>query len=302
MNSLNYNHLRYFWAVARRGNLRQASEDLHLAPQTLSTQIQALEENCGEQLFERIGRRLVLTEAGRVALKYADEIFSIGQEFMDTFAGRSGKRPRKLLIGITDVLPKMVAERLIAPALILEQPVRIVCKETNTAALLAELAIHQLDVVLSDAPIPQNIKIRAFNHKLGECGVTFMVEEKSADKYCREFPRSLSMAPFLLPTEDTALRRSLDQWFDEHAIRPRIVGEFQDSALMKAFGQAGAGIFVTPRIIEKEVCRQYRTEIIGRTDDIVERFYAITVERRIHHPAVAAICESAREDLFASIG
>ncbi len=301
MESLNYNHLKYFWAVARRGNLRQASSDMHLAPQTLSTQIQTLEEMCGEKLFDRVGRRLVLTEAGRVAQKYAEEIFALGQELMDNLTGRSEERPQRLIIGIADVLPKMVAERLIAPALHLEKPVRVICRETNATALLAELSIHHLDVVLSDTPIPHAVNIRAFNHKLGECGVTFMVAEKLATHYRKNFPRSLHTAPFLLPTEDTTLRHSLDQWFEKHSIRPRIVGEFQDSALMKAFGQEGTGVFATPSVIEKEVRRQYKTEIIGRTNDIIERFYAISAERRIHHPAVAAICERAREDLFVSI-
>lgn len=299
METLNYNHLRYFWAVARRGNLRQASDDLHLTPQTLSTQIQTLEENCGEQLFDRVGRRLVLTEAGRVALKYAEEIFSLGRDFMDAFTGRSEERPLRLLIGIADVLPKMVAERLIAPALELERPVRVVCRETNPNALLADLAVHRIDVVLSDVPLSHSINVRAFNHKLGECGVTFMAAERLADRYRKNFPISLDKAPFLLPTDDTALRRSLEQWFEDRSIHPRIIGEFQDSALMKAFGQVGTGVFVAPSVIEKEVERQYKTKIIGRAEGIVERFYAISAEKRIHHPAVAAICERARQDLFA---
>ncbi|MCP4604174.1 MAG: transcriptional activator NhaR [Proteobacteria bacterium] len=298
MNTLNYNHLRYFWTVARYGSLSKASDELHLTPQTMSSQIRALEENLGEKLFDRSERRLILTESGHLAFRFAEEIFTLGRELTDTLAGRLTGRALRLVIGIADVLPKLVAERLVAPAFELEEQVRIVCRETRAETLLTELAVHGLDVVLSDAPIPPAAKVRAFNHLLGECSVVFMVAERLAHRYRKGFPGSLDDAPFLLPTEDTVLRSSLDQWFDAHSIRPKVVGEFQDSALLKAFGQSGTGVFAIPSVIKDEVRRQYRVRSIGTADGIVERFYAISVERKIQHPAVAAICDSARADLF----
>ncbi len=299
MESLNYNHLRYFWAIGRRGSLTQASRDLHLTPQTVSTQIQLLEDHLNVKLFNRTGRRLVLTEAGQIAFQFADEIFSLGQELADTLRGKVAGRSLRLFIGIADVIPKLVSERLIAPALALDETVRVMCRETDTKALLAELAVDRLDVVITDSQIPPTVRIRAFNHKLGECGVSFMVAERHANRYRRDFPRSLDNAPFLLPTDDTVLRHSLDRWFFKRAIRPQIIGEFQDSALLKAFGQTGTGVFAVPSVIEDEVRRQYKTQPIGVADGIVETFYAVSVERSIKHPAVAAICESARTDLFA---
>lgn len=298
MDALNYNHLRYFRAIARRGSLTRASRDLNLTPQTISTQIQLLEEYFGKKLFDRTGRRLVLTEAGQLAFQFAEEIFTLGQELVDTLAGKAVGRSLRVIIGIADVIPKLVAERLIEPALALDESVRLICRQTDTNTLLAELALHRLDVVLTDSQIPPSVKVRAFNHKLGECGVTFMVAERQATRFRKDFPRSLDNAPFLLPTEDTALRHSLDRWFFNRSIRPRIVGEFQDSALLKAFGQSGGGVFAVPSVIEDEVRRQYKTQPIGIAEGIVETFYAISVERSIKHPAVAAICESAREDMF----
>jgi len=298
MESLNYHHLRLFWAVAHEGNLTRASKKLHLAPQTVSTQIRDFEAALGEKLFQRAGRRMLLTDVGHVALRYADEIFSIGQEFREALRGQPTGRPLRLVVGVADVMPKLVAHRLIEPALLLEEPVRIVCREGTPEKLLADLAIHCLDVVLSDAPIPPGMNVRAYNHQLGRCGVTFMAQPDLARRLRKGFPRSLEGAPVLLPSEDTVLRRELDEWFDERGVRPVIAGEFEDSALLKVFGQAGAGFFAVPTVIEDEVARQYEVQAIGATEDVSERFYAISVERRIRHPAVMAICEAARSELF----
>jgi len=298
MESLNYHHLRLFWAVAHEGNLTRASKKLHLAPQTVSTQIRDFEAALGEKLFQRAGRRMLLTDVGHVALRYADEIFSIGQEFREALRGQPTGRPLRLVVGVADVMPKLVAHRLIEPALLLEEPVRIVCREGTPEKLLADLAIHGLDVVLSDAPIPPGMNVRAYNHQLGRCGVTFMAQPDLARRLRKGFPRSLEGAPVLLPSEDTVLRRELDEWFDERGVRPVIAGEFEDSALLKVFGQAGAGFFAVPTVIEDEVARQYEVQAIGATEDVSERFYAISVERRIRHPAVMAICEAARSELF----
>ena len=298
METLNYHHLRLFWAVAHEGNLTRASKKLHLAPQTVSTQIRDFETALGEKLFRRSGRRMLLTDVGHVALRYADEIFSLGQEFREALRGQPTGRPLRLVVGVADVMPKLVAHRLIEPALLLEEPVRIVCREGTPEKLLADLAIHGLDVVLSDAPIPPGMNVRAYNHQLGRCGVTFMAQPDLARRLRKGFPRSLEGAPVLLPNEDTVLRRELDEWFDERGVRPVIAGEFEDSALLKVFGQAGAGFFAVPTVIEDEVARQYEVQAIGATEDVSERFYAISVERRIRHPAVMAICEAARSELF----
>jgi LysR family transcriptional activator of nhaA len=298
MESLNYHHLRLFWAVAHEGNLTRASKKLHLAPQTVSTQIRDFEAALGEKLFQRAGRRMLLTDVGHVALRYADEILSLGQEFREALRGQPTGRPLRLVVGVADVLPKLVAHRLLEPALLLEEPIRIVCREGTPEKLLADLAVHGLDVVLSDAPIPPGMNVRAYNHQLGRCGVTFMAQPDLARRLRKGFPRSLEGAPVLLPSEDTVLRRELDEWFDERGVRPVIAGEFEDSALLKVFGQAGAGFFAVPTVIEDEVARQYEVQPIGATDDVSERFYAISVERRIRHPAVMAICEAARSELF----
>jgi LysR family transcriptional activator of nhaA len=299
MDPLNYHHLRYFWAVARRGSLTAACKDLHLTPQTVSAQIRLFEQSLGEQLFDRVGRSLALTEAGEHVLGFANEIFGLGQELVDTLAAKPVDRPLRLKIGVVDMVPKLVAERLIEPALRLETPVRIVCREAPTSDLLGELAVTRLDVVLSDSPIPLTMKFKAFNHLLGECGVVFMATRRLAGSCRRAFPHSLNGQPFLLPTETTSLRQSLDQWFAEHGIHPRVLGEFDDSALLKAFGQTGAGVFPVPAAVEHQVRRQYDVVRVGAADGMVERFYAISTERKVKNPAVAAICRSARSELFA---
>ena len=298
MEHLNYHHLRLFRAVAHEGNLTRASGKLYLTPQTVSTQIRDLEAAIGEKLFRRSGRGLLLTDAGHVALRYADEIFSVGQEFLETLRGQPSGRPLRLVVGVADMLPKLVAHRLIEPALHLDEPVRIFCREGTPEKLLADLAVHDIDVVLSDSPIPHGLSVRAYNHELGRCGIAFMARAELASRLREGFPRSLDGAPVLLPGVHAVLRRELDSWFHATAVRPVIVGEFEDSALLKVFGQAGAGFFSVPTVMEDEVARQYEVESIGSTDDVVEHFYAISVERHVRHPAVVAICEAARSELF----
>jgi len=299
MQSLNFHHLRLFWAVAREGNLTRASAKLHLTPQTVSMQIRDLEAAIGDQLFLRSGRRLVLTDLGHVALRYADEIFSLGQELSQTLRGQPTGRPHRLVVGVADVMPKLIAHRLLEPALELAEPVRIICREGPPEKLLAELAVHGVDVVLSDGPIPPTVSVRAYNHHLGTCGVTFMARADQATKLRREFPASLDGAPVLLPTEAAVVRRDLDGWFSARGVKPVIAGEFDDSALMKVFGQAGAGFFPVPAVIAEEVTRQYGVEHIGTAEGLNERFYAISLERRVRHPSIAAICTAARSEFFA---
>jgi len=299
MQQLNYHHLLYFWTVAKAGSLGGGAKTLNLTPQTISAQLRTLEDALGEQLFDRSGRKLTMTDTGRLVYDYADDIFALGRELIDALQGQPIGRPLRLAIGVADVLPKLVAHRLIEPALHLEEEVQIKCFEAKTERLLAHLAVHELDVVLSDAPIPSTANIRAFNHMLGECGVTVMAAPVLLPRYRKGFPQSLHEAPFLLPSEGTTLRRSLTQWFDRIGVHPRVVGEFEDSALLKVFGQAGSGVFAVPSVVTKEVQRQYQVRRIGEADGIVERFYALSVERKIQHPAVTAICDAARQTLFA---
>jgi LysR family transcriptional activator of nhaA len=298
MEWLNYHHLLYFWTVVREGSVARASEQLRLAQPTISGQVRALEEALGEKLFVRSGRSLVPTEIGRVVYRYADEIFSLGRELMDTLKDRPTGRPVRLVVGIADAVSKLIAYRLLEPALRLPEPVHMTCREGKPDRLLAELSVHGVDLVLSDAPLAASVRVRAFNHLLGECGVTFFAAPALAKKLRRGFPRSLTGQAMLLPTDNTMLRRALDQWFEAEGIRPIVGGEFEDSALMKVFGQAGDGVFAAPSVIEQEVRQQYGVAALGRTDAVRERFYAITVERKIKHPAVVAISEQARTRLF----
>jgi LysR family transcriptional activator of nhaA len=298
MDQLNYRHLLYFWMVAREGTVARAAKHLRLAQPTLSGQIRVLEGALGEKLFERAGRGLRLTEMGRVVLPYAEEIFALGRELAESVKGQPTGRPLHLVVGVADAVPKLVAYRLIEPALALPQPVRLVVHEQSTERLLVALAMHELDVVLTDRVAPPGVNVRAFNHLLGDCGVTLFAAPKMAAKYRRRFPRALDGAPFLLPGETSTLRRVLEQWFEKQRIRPRIIGEFDDSTLIKVFGQAGKGVFAAPSIVESSVRRQYGVGIVGRLDSVRERFYAVSAERRINHPAVIAITESARRELF----
>jgi LysR family transcriptional activator of nhaA len=297
MEWLNYHHLLYFWTVAREGGIARASQQLRLAPSTISTQIGMLERALGEKLFTRLGRRLVLTDAGRLVFGYADRIFGLGRELTAAMRGRPTAPAATLVVGISDALPKLIAYRLLQPALHLETPVRLVCREDWPERLVADLAVHGVDIVLANVPAGPTIKVRAFNHLLGETGMTFFAAPRVAAAHLRRFPRSLDGAPLLLPRETTPVRAALERWFEEVGVRPRIVGEFDDTALLKVFGQSGAGVFPVPSAIEAEVRRQYGVRVIGRIDEVRERFYAITLERRLTHPAVVAIREAAHETL-----
>jgi len=299
MEWLNYHHLLYFWTVAREGGLVPAGNVLRLSHSTISAQIHALEDQLGEKLFAKVGRRLTLTDTGKVVYRYADEIFGLGREMVDTVRGRATGKPLRLDVGVVDVVPKLVVRRLVEPALRLEEPVHLVCHEDKYEKLLADLSLHTLDIVIADAPVPTGSSIRAFTHLLGQCGVTFCGTPSLVATYRRGFPRSLDGAPMLLPLENLTLRRSLNQWFDRHGIRPRVVAEFQDRALLKVFGADGLGIFPVPTAVEKEVMAQYGVRRLGRTGEIRERFYAISVARRLKNPAVVAISDAARQRLFA---
>ncbi len=294
MEWLNYHHLYYFWTVMREGSITAACRRLHLVPATVSSQISRLEDSLGGRLFVRSGRGLEPTELGRHVFRYADEIFSIGRELMASLENMADSGRIPLRIGVEDVLPKMVVRMLLEPVFRLPEPVRLICIEDKKEELLARLSLHKLDAVLSDSPVGRDLRVRVYNHLLGECGVSFFAADSLAESLAGEFPACLHAAPMLLPLELTTLRGQLDQWFDDLNITPQVVGEFSDSAQLKSFGQEGDGIFTAPTIIEEEVRRQYRVRVIGRTDEIRERFYAISVERVIHHPAVTAISDKAR--------
>jgi LysR family transcriptional activator of nhaA len=298
MDQLNYHHLLYFWTVAREGGIQPACDRLHLAQPTISGQIKRLERALGLRLFRRSGRRLVLTDVGRVVYRYADDIFTLGEELIDTVSGRLSGKPQHFTVGIADVLPKLVAFRLIEPALRMSDPINIICREGKPNDLMAALSVHHVDLVLADAPTSPQVHVRAFNHLLGECGVTVFGTDELAKRFRRGFPRSLHTAPFLMPTDNTALRLALEHWLVTNDLRPAVAGEFEDSALLKVFGQAGMGLFVAPSVVEEEVCAQYGVRVVGRLDDVRERFYAISVERRIKHPAVVAIASAARDETF----
>lgn len=298
---LNYRQLHYFWAVAKAGSIIRASERLHLTPQTLSGQISLLEETLGVALFLRVGRRLQLTETGRLTLSYADELFQIGNDLEEALRSRPEDRSIQFRVGVDDVVPKSIAYRLLTPAMSMTEPVRIVCRENKLVRLLVELAIHQLDLVLADRPMPPETNVKGYSHKLGDCGITFFAAPQLATQLKGKWPRILHAAPLLIPGENAAVRVTLMRWFDAHQIRPRIVGEFDDSALMHAFGQAGIGIFIAPSVIADEVQREHGVTVIGRTDEVTEQFYAISMERRLTHPAVVAINDTAQRKLFASL-
>jgi LysR family transcriptional activator of nhaA len=287
--------------VAREGSISRACEQLRVAQPTISSQLRKLERSLGGPLFKRVGRGLVLTETGQLVLRYADEIFSLGQELTDVLQGRPTGSPLRFLVGVADVLPKLIAYRLLEPALDLVESVQLTCEEGKLEDLLMGLAAHRLDIVLSDSPIGPALNVKAYSHLLGEYGVSVFGAADLARKYRRKFPGSLDGAPFLLPLGSTALRRSLDHWFESRQIRPRVAGEFEDSALLKVFAQQGVGIFAAPSApsaIEKEICRQYRVRPIGELPGVQERYYAISVERKLKHPAVVAISDTARRELF----
>jgi LysR family transcriptional activator of nhaA len=297
MEWLNYHHLLYFWVVAREGSVVRASVQLRLAQSTISGQIHSLEKVLGEQLFTQVGRNLQLTEVGQVVYRYADEIFTLGRDLLSTLRGQSTTHPLRVVVGVTDVLPKRLVYRLLQPALTLATPVRLVCHEWEFAHLLAELALRQVDVVLADMPLNPGIKVRAFNHLLGSCGVSFCATAPLAATYRPGFPQSLDGAPMVLPTGNTNLRMALDHWFAAQRLHPMIVGECEDSALLRVFGQEGVGIFPVPTILETEIQQDLGVKVLGRVRAIRQQFYAITTERQLKHPATVAIVKGARQVL-----
>ncbi len=298
MDWLNYHHLLYFWTTAREGSVTLAAERLRLAQPTLSAQIRSLEKALGVRLFQKQGRGLALTDAGRTAFRYADSIFGLGQEMQQSLAGLSEGRHPVLAVGISDALAKLMVRALLEPALHLPEPIRLVCREDRTDRLLAQLSLHELDLVLVDMPPPPHSAVKAFSHLLGECGVQVFGTAALRKQHPGPFPQCLKGAPFLLPAEGTALRRGLDQWLEVEGLHPRIVGEIDDSALLKSFGQRGVGFFAAPATLAAEVERQYQVKCLGQAEGVRERIYALTLERRLRHPAVVAISESARTKVF----
>ncbi len=301
MRHLNYNHLLYFWTVASEGSISQASEVLHVTPQTISGQLKLLEEAIGEPLFLRAGRGLALTDTGRVVSQYADEIFSLGAELTQRMQGGESGAPVSFNVGIVNSLAKLIAYQLIEPALALTDEIRIVCIEGELDALLGELAVHKLDLVISDRPVPTGLHVKAYSHALGESPIQFFAQKSVAHRYLRKFPGCLDGAPVLLPITGTTLRRSLEEFFERKGMVPRVVAEFDDSALLKVFGEAGAGFFPAPAAIADQVEQMYHARSIGEVDGVVERFYAISPERKIKHPAVVRITEMARAHLAGGI-
>jgi LysR family transcriptional regulator, transcriptional activator of nhaA len=300
MEWLNYHHLLYFWMVAKHGSITRASSELRLAHPTISGQIHRLEEALGEKLFARSGRNLVLTDSGRVAFRYADEIFELGQAFQDALKGRSTGKPIRLVVGVSDVIAKSIVHRILEPAFQLRDKVRVVCREARSPdAFMGELAVHAIDVVLADAPASPGTAVRTFNHPLGECGSSFFASPQLARTYRRGFPRSLDGVQMLLPSTNSTFRRALDQWFQLQNVRPEIVAELDDLALASVLGEKALGILAAPDVIAKELRKRYALQLVGRAKDIRQRFFAISVERKIKHPAVAAICEVARKEIFA---
>lgn len=295
---INLKHLRYFWAVASHGSITKASQALHLTPQTISGQLRDLEESIGEKLFGREGRNLVLTETGRMVFSYADEMFQLGIELQDVLDGQTFGIKVTVKFGVAMIVPKLLAYRVLEPVLQMNESTNLICHEAPLVDLLADMSIHKLDAVLSDCPINPSLNIRAYNHPLGGSGITFFSVPEHAKKLKKNFPENLHDFPFLMPSKSSSLRMNLENWFDQHAIKPRVVAEFEDRALMKAFGERGTGVFTSPQTMEEDVLEKYGVRVIGRTDEIQENFYLISPERRIRNPAVTAITEAARANLF----
>jgi LysR family transcriptional activator of nhaA len=295
MKRLNYQHLFYFWNVAREGSVTRASEKLRLAQPTISGQLAVFEDAIGAQLLRKEGRRLTLTEKGRTVYNYADEIFALGRELTNTLKGHVGARGLRLSVGVADALPKLLVYRLIEPALQAPKPTQVVCHEDKAERLLAELSLHGVDLVLADAPATAAVGGRVYNHLLGECGVAVFGAPALAAHYAENFPLSLEGAPMLVPTSATAMRRSLDQWFETQRIYPQIRAEIEDSALMKTFAAAGVGLFVAPVAVREQIEKQYGVVKIGELDGVTESVYAITIRRKVDHPGITAILQGARD-------
>ncbi len=296
---MNFKHLYYFWVVARSGGVVKAGEQLHTTPQTLSGQIKLLEERLGKRLFRRSGRQLELTEEGRIALGYADEIFTLGGELEAALRQPSGAaRVLDFRVGVADSVAKSVAYRLLEPAMDLAEPVRLIGVEGKFPDLLAQLALHRLDLVIADEPLTRRISVRAFNHPLGSSTMSFFCAPALRQRLQGPFPQCLHGAPMLIQGSASSVRQQLDGWLARQQIQPRVVGEFDDGAMMTAFGREGRGVFMSPSVLEDETVAHYGVEVIGRSDELVEDFYAVSVQRRITHPAVAAITRAARGRLF----
>lgn len=302
MDWINYHHLLYFWTVARTGSIAKASKELDLAQPTISAQIKTLEESLGEKLFDRAGRGLVLTETGHMVYAYAEEIFSIGRELMDTIRQRPTGKPLRLRVGVADVLPKVMSRSFIEVALRQEQHMHLVCRQDRAESLEASLASYGLDLVIADAPLSPRVKVRAYSEKLGDFTLSLFGTPDLASLYRPAFPKSLQGAPLLMPTSTNQQRRHLEQWFRDQHLNPRIVAEFDDSALMKAFAQSGHGLFPAPTAIKNDLQKQYGVESIGVISGIKEEVYAISVERKQTHPGVIAICQAARAVLDSDMG
>jgi LysR family transcriptional activator of nhaA len=295
---LNFKHLHYFLAVAKYGGVNRAAERLHLTPQTLSGQIGQFEQRLGTPLFHREGRRMELSAIGKRALSYAEEIFDVSAELEALLRGGPEEPAIPFRVGIADVVPKSIAHQLLAPVLTLAEPIRLICREGRLERLLADLAIHRLDMVLADRPMPPGLDVKGYSHPLGECGVAFFATPGLAARLGKGFPASLDGAPMLVPGEDSALRSPLLRWLERRGLRPRVVAEFDDSALMKAFGQSGAGVFPAPAAMTPEIETHYGVVPLGQTEEMHERFFAISAERRLTHPAVIAVSDAARAGLF----
>ena len=302
MPDLNFNHLRYFWTVVREGSLAAASRALRLTPATVSSQLRDLETRHGVELLSRQGRVLVPTEAGRTVFNYADRIFGTGEELQAFLESGAEPAPRELRVGVAHILPKLATWQLLEPALAASPRPHLVCREAAPSVLASELARHQLDVVLVDAPLHGERATRLFNHRLGASPVVFLAAPSLAARFRRRFPRSLEGAPFVLPTVGTALRQSVDSWFDTLGVRPTVVAEFDDSALLKVAGEHGLGILPVPEIVERTAKAHYGLRLVGTPEGLVETFYAVSAERRFDHPSVLDIVGRARALLHGAGG
>jgi LysR family transcriptional activator of nhaA len=299
MEWLNFHHLRYFWMVARKGGVRKAAEALHVSQPSISAQLRLLEEALGERLFKRAGRNLVLTEAGHLVLSYADEIFSTGRELMSAIKQGTGKLPLRLSVGITDAVSKLITFEILSAAFRKIDAIHVVCREGEIGPLIHQLQAHRLDIVLADEPASSTLNARTFNHRLGRSGVTFCARPALAKKLRRNFPESLHGAPALLPTENMGVRGALEKWFDRLGIRPRIIGEFEDSALMEVCASDGRGFTIVQTAVARAALDHYGLRVIARVEECGTHFYAITAERRVKHPGAVAITEHAYTHLFA---
>ena len=299
MRHLNYNHLLYFYTVAREGSVARAAKVLHLTPQTVSGQIKLLEDVIGDPLFLRVGRGLALSDTGRVVQSYADEIFSVGTALAQRLKNDSEPTTRELRVGIVDSFPKLVACKILSVVLTSDSPAMLSCSEGKLDSLLADLSVHKLDLVLSDRPVPTELNVRAYNHALGSSSMAFFAPQGWAEDHTANFPECLAQVPVLMPDSSSALRRGLDHWFDEHEIAPRIVAEFDDSALMKTFGESELGAFAAPSVIADDVSRCFKVRQIGMVDGLSETFTAISPQRRLRHPSVLSIAENAAKFLEA---